>query len=89
MSRNMNKLHLNILDAFSYRKQLFELLEYSYNQRLYIYIYTFYFLRKIHKQVGIVKRRLFLKVSEAQSTGLRRRRLLLETAARWRCVLTH
>ena len=38
MSRNMNKLHLNILDAFSYRKQLFELLEYSYNQRLYIYI---------------------------------------------------
>ena len=33
--------------------------------------------------VGYVRKRLFLQVSEAQSTGLRRCRSPPETAARW------
>ena len=42
--------------------------------------------RKIHKQVGKLRRRLFLPLSETQSTGLLRRQPPLEIAARWRCV---
>ena len=44
------------------------------------------FDRKIHKQVGKLRRRLFLQLSETQFTGLRRQRPPLEIAARWRCV---
>ena len=39
------------------------------------------------KQVGMIRRRLFLHLSEAQSTGMQRRRPPPETAARWRCVI--
>ena len=35
----------------------------------------------------MIRRRLFLQLSEAQSTGLWRRPPPLETAPRWRCVL--
>ena len=42
-------------------------------------------LVKIHKQVGMIRRRLFLQLSRAQSPGLVRRRLSLEIVARWRC----
>ena len=35
----------------------------------------------------MIKMRLFLQLSEAQSTGLWRQPLPPETAARWRCVL--
>ena len=42
----------------------------------------FFFDRKIHKQVGKLRRRL----SETQFTGLWREWPPLEIAARWRCV---
>ena len=40
----------------------------------------------MHKQVGKLRRRLFLQLSETQFTGLRQWRLLSKFAARWRCV---
>ena len=48
-------------------------------------ILFFLFFFKIHKQVGSVRKRLLLQLSEAQSTRLQRRRPPPETAARWRC----
>ena len=49
MSRNMKKLHLNILDVFSDRKRLFELLEIVKDYKKKTLINFCY--RKIHKQV--------------------------------------
>ena len=46
--------------------------------------FVVFFLKKKHKLVGSVRRRLFLQLSEAQSTGVRWRQPPLETAARWR-----
>ena len=42
----MNKLHLNILDIFSYRNQLFELHENSLNERLCEKLKSDFFLDK-------------------------------------------
>ena len=49
---------------FFNRKQLFELLDNIHNQR-----YIFVVVEKIHKEVGMIRGRLFLKLFEAQSTG--------------------
>ena len=40
---------------------------------------------KKKKQMGKIRWRLFLQLSEAQTTGLPRRRVPAEMAARWRC----
>ena len=48
--------------------------------------YFFFIIKRIHKQVKIIRRRLFLRLSEAQSIDLWWRRLP-KTAARWRCVI--
>ena len=40
----------------------------------------------IHNQVGMLCKRVFLQLSEAQSTGLRRWWQLVLMAARWRCA---
>ena len=45
-----------------------------------------FFYSKIHKEVGELRRRLFLQLSETQFTGLRRRQLLPGIAARWGCI---
>ena len=50
------------------------------------YLFFLFVDRKIHKQVGKLRRRLFLQLSETQFTGLRRRRPLPEIAPRWRWV---
>ena len=65
--------------CFSDRKQLFE---FKIMKKT-----SFFFDRKIHKQVGKLRRRLFLQLTETQFTGLRRRRRPpSEIAARWRWV---
>ena len=82
----MNKIGLNIY--MYYRKQLFELLENSLIERVCKKLksdFFLYFDRKIRKQVRMIRRRLFLQLSEAQSTGHGRQRPPPEIVARWRC----
>ena len=53
----------------------------------YDFIFIFIFLyRKLLKQVGKLGRRLYLKLSKTQFTGLRRRRPPPEIAVRLRCL---
>ena len=88
-SRNMRKLHLNMLNVFLLIKngclnclKIAKMKDYEKKSNL-----IFFFDRNIHTQVGMIRRRLFLQQSEAQSTSLWRGRALPEMAARCRCVL--
>ena len=74
---NINKLDSNILDTFYYRKRLKVKSKTLQKKKV----------EKIHKQAKMIRRRLFLQLSQAQSTGLLRWPRLAETATRWRCQL--
>ena len=92
MSRNMNKLCLYILDPFFLIEnvcwnclKIVRIEEEEEKEKIIFFL--FFYDRKVHEQVGMIRRRLFLQLSEAHSTGLRRQRPPAETAARWRCGL--